>query len=129
MPDEIRNALANDRMIDITTIGRRSRVPRRKEIWYHRVNGQIFITGRPGRRDWFANLIANPEFTFHLKESIEADLPAIARAVTDREEKTEILGEIVRRLGSCRDLGRWVEESPLVEVTFPPGTLPPRETS
>ena len=129
MTDEIQGALARDRMIDITTIGRRTGEPRRKEIWYHRVNGQIYITGRPGRRDWYANLLANPELTFHLKESIEADLPAVARAVVDPEEKRTVLREIVSRLGACRDLGRWIEESPLIEVNFDSGTLPPPETS
>ena len=49
-------ALASDQTIDITTIGRRSGAPRRIETWFHRVNGRVYLTGTPGRRDWYANL-------------------------------------------------------------------------
>ena len=80
-------ALANDLVIDITTSGRASGEPRRIEIWYHVVDGRYYITGRPGPRSWYANLLAEPKLTFHLKESAQADLPATARPVTDPEEK------------------------------------------
>ncbi len=79
--------LANDRTIDITTIGRSSGLPRRIETWFYRVDDQIYLTGSPGRRDWYANLLANPDFTFHLKQSIVADLPARATPITDPEER------------------------------------------
>jgi hypothetical protein len=30
--------------------------------------------GQPGRpRSWYANFLANPAFTFHLKDSIQAE--------------------------------------------------------
>ena len=66
MNDQIRDALAKDRVIDITTTGRVSGEPRRKEIWFHNLDGNLYITGTPGKRDWYANLVAHPEFTFHL---------------------------------------------------------------
>jgi hypothetical protein len=31
--------------------------------------------------------LANPEFTFHLKGSARADLPAIARPITEEAER------------------------------------------
>ena len=34
--------------IDITTVGRRSGIPRRIEVWFHRVDGHWYITGVPG---------------------------------------------------------------------------------
>src|SRR4051812_27381293 len=77
MSDATATALAQDRVIDITTIGRKTGEPRRIEIWFHRLDGRYYITGTPGRpRDWYANLVAQPGFTFHLKESATADLPA-----------------------------------------------------
>jgi len=78
MDERVRRALANDRTLDITTTGRNSGLPRRIETWFYRVDDQIYLTGSPGRRDWYANLLANPEFTFHLKQSVAADLPARA---------------------------------------------------
>ena len=65
MDEQVRHALGHGRTIDITTIGRASGEPRRIEIWFHNIDGHIYITGTPGRRDWYANLRADPNFTFH----------------------------------------------------------------
>ena len=116
--DEIRRALETDRTIDITTTGRRSGQPRRLEMWFHNVDGRIFITGMPGRRSWYANLVENSAMTFHLKESVSADLSATARAITDPAERRSVLETIVGRLGHAGDIDRWVAASPLVEVSF-----------
>jgi deazaflavin-dependent oxidoreductase (nitroreductase family) len=86
MNDKILRALERDRTIDITTIGRKTGKPRRIEIWFHNLDGRLYITGSPGKRSWYANLLANPEFTFHLKGSIQADLPARARPILDEYE-------------------------------------------
>ncbi|GAA2479474.1 nitroreductase family deazaflavin-dependent oxidoreductase [Winogradskya humida] len=126
MSEQSATALAQDRVIDITTIGRRSGSPSRIEIWFHRVDGRYYITGTPGRpRDWYANLVANPAFTFHLKQSATADLPATARPVTDPGEREQVftalltpLHEITSRPGHAPEF--WIAGSPLVEVTFPP---------
>ena len=55
-------ALQDDRLIDITTTGRKSGEPHRIEIGFHFVDGHVYITGRPGLRGWYANLLANPDF-------------------------------------------------------------------
>src|SRR6267378_8159153 len=36
-----------ERTIDITTLGRRSGIPRRIEVWFHRVDGRWYLTGVP----------------------------------------------------------------------------------
>lgn len=115
MDDTIKAALARDQTIDITTTGRRSGQPRRIEIWYSFIDGEVYISGNPGRRDWYANLLENPEFTFHLKQSVQADLPARATPITDDDQRRAIMARIVN---SPRDLDRWVAGSPLVQVTF-----------
>ena len=63
----VRDELADDPTVDITTIGRRPGEPRRIEIWMLDVDGRFFITGTPGRRDWLANLGADPALVVHLK--------------------------------------------------------------
>jgi deazaflavin-dependent oxidoreductase (nitroreductase family) len=118
MDEHVRNALANDRTIDITTIGRNSGIPRRIETWFYRVDDQIYLTGSPGRRDWYANLLANPGFTFHLKQSVAADLPAHATPITDREQKRAIFTRILSDLGGSENLEAWLEGSPLMSVSF-----------
>jgi deazaflavin-dependent oxidoreductase (nitroreductase family) len=125
--EAVRQALAHDRTVDITTIGRRSGVPRRIEIWFYRAAGRFYLSGSPGKRDWYANLEANPALTFHLKRSVVADLPATARLVTDEDERRRVFTEIVGDLnqpgnpaGLSRqvDLEAWMAGSPLVEITF-----------
>jgi deazaflavin-dependent oxidoreductase (nitroreductase family) len=117
---DVRAALAHGQVMDITTIGRRSGEPRRIELVYHNVDGRILISGKPGfPRGWIANLKANPDFTFHLKRGVRADLPARGRVVTEREEREQLLAPIAA--GWRMDLAVMVNSAPLVEVTFPEG--------
>lgn len=115
---EVSAALAHDRTIDITTTGRTSGQPRRIEIWFHNLGGDIYITGLPGMRSWYANLLAQPAFTFHLKGSLHADLAAHARAITDPSERRSVLTRILARLERSSELADWLARSPLVAVTF-----------
>jgi len=120
MDEKIQQALATDEVIDITTMGRKSGHPRRVEIWFKQVNGRTYITGTPGPRDWYANLLENPEFIFHLKGSVQADLPACARIIINPTERRAIFSAPVmawyrEQVDSLQDL---VKGSPLIEVIF-----------
>jgi deazaflavin-dependent oxidoreductase (nitroreductase family) len=112
--DRIRRALSRGHLIDITTTGRRSGRPRRIEVVFHNFGGRLFISGRPGRRGWYANLVAHPRFTFHLKGPVKADLPAIARPITDLTERREVLGQVANAWRM--DVGILMRGAPLVEV-------------
>ena len=117
MDQSVARVLERGERVDITTIGRRTGLPRRIELVYHNVDGRILLSGRPGfPRSWIANLKANPRFTFHLKQSIGADLPATARVITDRDERERLLRPIADAWRI--DLGVMVRSAPLVEVTF-----------
>ena len=122
MDDSIRRALAGGLTCDITTTGRVSGKPRRIEIWYFVVGERIYITGTPGPRDWYANLLAQPRLVFHMKDGAHADLPARAVPITDPDERRRIIGEVMRGNSWFRsqsfDLDTWVTSSPLVEVEF-----------
>ncbi len=118
MPEPIQDALSRGGIIDITTTGRTTGVPRRIEIVFHRIDGRIWISGMPSprRRAWLANLAADPRLTLHLKGPIAvADLPATARIVDDPAERRTIL-ERVARAWRRTDVDRMVAESPLIEV-------------
>ena len=118
MNEAITQALQKDKVIDITTTGRRSGQPRRIEIWFHLLDADLFISGLPGPRGWLANLIANPRFTFHLKESVQMDIPATAMPITEEARRREVFTKIAerRRDGRAMDVDAWVEGSPLVQV-------------
>ncbi len=139
-------ALAEDRVVDVTTRGRKSGQPRRTEIWFWRVGGRLYLTGAPGRaRQWYGNLQAEPHFTLHLKQSVQRDVPAFARTITEAGERRRVLTRILALIdGSAPDawvpsvpeagragmranlariaanraseLPRWEAESPLVEI-------------
>jgi deazaflavin-dependent oxidoreductase (nitroreductase family) len=134
--DDVREALAIDgsstleeRTIDITTTGRRSGLPRRIEIVFYRLGDDIYLSGIPAPkpRHWLINLEAHPQFTFHLKHRVVADLAAVATVVADSAERRRVLAVFVeefnRRHGGDAQwpeavLDEWVEHSPLAKVTF-----------
>lgn len=113
-----RKALEQDRLIDITTIGRYSGQGHRIEIGFHWIEGMIFISGLPGRRDWYANVRHNPQFTFHLKQSVETDISARAIRIESEHERRRILGVLGRRWDREVELDEFVARSPLIEVEF-----------
>jgi deazaflavin-dependent oxidoreductase (nitroreductase family) len=124
MEPQIIQALERGGIADITTTGRRSGQPRRIEIFFHNFDGEIYIGGRPGRkRDWLANLVAQPQFTLHLKRGIKADLPAHAEEITAPDERATLLFRMLTESWNSdpakarASLDEWVESSPLVKVT------------
>ncbi len=115
----VQRALARPHRIDITTIGRRSGQPRRIELVFHNVDGNIILSGMPGRRDWYANLVADPNMTFHLTGPVKADLPAVARPITEPEERRRVMEAVTRNWQAEDRIEIFYQRSPLVEVTFP----------
>lgn len=129
MNEETQNALRNDRTIDIVTIGAKSGLPRRIEIWFTNVKGRIIICGTPnaegGRghyspRDWLANLRAHPEFTFCIKQSLKVELPATAVEIVDLEDRRYLMSapETKWYRDQVNSVEELVDGSPIVEVFF-----------
>jgi len=116
---KIRQALSRGGVIDITTTGRTSGTPRRLEIVFHNLGGRIYISGmpRPNKRSWLANLEAKPDFTFHLKGAVAADLPAHARVITEEAERRALMPQIAA-IWKRKDADLMVDQSPLIEVTL-----------
>ncbi|WP_382306599.1 nitroreductase/quinone reductase family protein [Herbiconiux sp. UC225_62] len=120
---------ARQRTIDITTVGARTGRPRRIEVWFYRVDGRIYLSSSPARRSWYANLVANPAFTFHLKNGVRADLPAVGTPVLDRGQREAVFSAIIADLNQpwnpagirqpVEPLGEWMAGSPLISVEFP----------
>lgn len=116
---EIQRALREDLVIDITTTGRKTGQARRIEIWFHNLDGELYLTGLPGTRHWMANLLAEPRFTFHLKESAAADIPGRAEAITEPTARRRILAALLAKMQlppERSDLEQWVAGSPLLRL-------------
>jgi deazaflavin-dependent oxidoreductase (nitroreductase family) len=122
LDERVQGALARGGVIDITTVGRQSGRPRRVEIVFHNIDGKLYISGIPSptRRAWLANLEAHPEFTFHLKGAVRADLPAKARIIDDVAERRRVLASVARNWKRT-DIETMVRQSPLIEVNFDGG--------
>ncbi|SKA97362.1 protein of unknown function [Agreia bicolorata] len=137
MDDRVRRALAitpsssaSARTVDITTIGAKTSRERRIEMWFYRVDDEIYLTTQPASRGWYANMLKNPQFTFHLKNSVRADLPATAEPVLDRDARRRVFEAIVADLDQPRHrayisqpvqpVEEWMDGSPLMRVSFLP---------
>ncbi len=116
----VRDALSIDMVVDITTVGRRSGEARRIEIWCHLMDGQLFLAASPGRRSWYANLVANSGVTLHLKDEVKADIAVKARPITDESERRDVFTRLAAqsafRQGQGLDVEPWVSGSKLVEL-------------
>ena len=121
MDEPIAKALAADRVVDITTVGKKTGLPRRKEVWLWTVADGYALAGwhEPALpRDWYANLLAHPDFTVHVKRGAQADLPAHATPVTDTNERRRLLTDIARQGDLKEDIEERVAKSPLLRVEF-----------
>lgn len=125
METAVKSALDRGGVVDITTLGAKSGMDRRIEINFITLDGNHYITGNPGRkRDWLANMKANPEFTIHLVHGLSADLQAEATEITSQEERADVLYRILTEswgnptAKADHLLPRWVEGAPLVEFTI-----------
>lgn len=120
MEPETADALRHGTTIDLTTTGRHTGLPRRIEIWMIKVGDRIIITGTPGPRDWYANLLADPRCTLHLKERVRTDIDAVATPVTDSALRLEVFEHLeatwYRNQGE--DLATLVAEAPMVELAI-----------
>jgi deazaflavin-dependent oxidoreductase (nitroreductase family) len=136
MRDEVHQALTigpsstlEERTIDITTTGRRSGQPQRIEIVFYRFEDSVYLSGLPGPRPraWLQNLTAEPNFAFHLKHRVVADLQATAMVITDPVERRRILSKFVEEFNQRHGpdspwpkavLDDWVQRSPLAKISF-----------
>jgi deazaflavin-dependent oxidoreductase (nitroreductase family) len=119
MDDDIRTALHHSQVIDLTTTGRRTGQQRRIEIFLHDDDGRLFITGMPRAdrtRDWIYNIAADPSVVVHLKQSVVVDIPAIARVITDPNERLPLIEVAAKRWGRT-DVANMLRHSPLIVLS------------
>ncbi len=117
MDAAIQEALSKDRLVDITTTGRKTGEPRRIEIAFAYDGETLHLTGKPGRRGWHANLRANPRFVLHLKQSVQRDIPAVAHRIDDEAERRAYFTRLAQKWPIITDdIDKWVARSPLVRV-------------
>ena len=116
MNDATHRLLQTTRTIDFTTIGARSGRPSRIEIWAWWFEERYIITGTPGRRDWMANIRANPAVIVHVGDH---DVPGRAQLVTDEEFRHRFFTNGQASWYSTQsELERLVTRAPMIEIHF-----------
>jgi deazaflavin-dependent oxidoreductase (nitroreductase family) len=102
------------RTIDLITTGRRSGAPSRVEIWWFHFEGRFIVTGTPGPRDWYANVLADPTVTLDVAGEI---VEARAHPVDDASFRRRFFEHRAASwYSSMAELERLIGESPMVEI-------------
>ena len=120
MDASVLEALEQDRLVDFTTTGRKSGEVRRLEIQSHLIDGKVYIAGLRGVKGWYANLVADPNFTLHVKQSMQADVPVEARLITDDAERRKLFPLIVESYASnditMEHIDEYIASGHIIEV-------------
>jgi deazaflavin-dependent oxidoreductase (nitroreductase family) len=112
-----RDALASHQTIEISTVGRQTGKHRRIEIWWFEVDGRYVITGTPGKRDWLANLEANPRLVIHVDGE---DIEATASLIDDLSFRRRVFTRPQTRWYTTQaELEHLVAAAPMVEIHLP----------
>jgi hypothetical protein len=80
------------------------------------VEDRFIVSGTPGRRDWLANINADPSVVIHVNGE---DIPARAVPVDDREFRQRFFTRPVTSWYSTQSqLEHLIERAPMVEILF-----------
>lgn len=133
MDADIAEALRRADLVDIVTVGRRSGEERRIEVKPFWVGDVLYLSGIPGARSWYANLLANPQLVIYLQPTAGLRLEGRAEPVIDGSERQAVLESVMRQVTGLvddkaplyrghsryqRQLRDYVAGSPLLRVTL-----------
>lgn len=114
--------------VDLATLGRRSGEQRWVEIWYVVVEGRLLVTGTPGRRDWLANLRADPRAAVRFRAPTR-EVQFEARVISDEGARLHLVPRIWRvqpwYAAQPYSLDEWVDSAPVVELATPASVAGP----
>ncbi len=115
MPSEqVITELTAIRTVYLTTNGRRTGLASRVEIWWFHVDGRFVITGTPGKRDWYANVLSDSNVVIH---TTIGDFEARAQTIHDHSFRRRVFTD--SEVGWYRtqsDLERLVADAPMIEI-------------
>ena len=117
MNEQTRQAIARDWLADITTTGRKSGKQHTVEVLLRQIDGQLYLSNQPdAKRDWAANLMVNPEFTYHLKQSVKIALRAKATPIHTEATRRGVYTTVLKREGRLGQVEARVQRSNLFKI-------------
>jgi len=109
--------IKNEKLIYLTTFGRKSGKPHTVELWFASHNGRIFLSHEGELTDWMKNLKSNMRVGVRIG-SVKFDANAtIASDAEPREAGKRALYEKYYGPTSKEKLDDWFELSTVVELT------------
>ena len=100
------NVLAGNKMLVLTTWGRKSRKPRHTMLSYVSVDGKEYVCSGWGEKsDWVKNILANPQVTV---QAGRKKYSAAARRVEEKDEFEDIVREMFETGGDSH-FEAWLE--------------------
>ena len=86
------DGMHRERLVLLTTTGRRTGEPRTMPMMFHRDGDRVLIiasnVGAPRHPDWYLNLVAHPEVTVEVGDESGAPRRAVARTLEGDERTT-----------------------------------------
>src|SRR5215472_4983047 len=100
MMEETFKGIANEQFLYLTTVGRKTGLPREIEIWFIVHDDRFYLFAETGESaGWVKNLRRNPEVRVRIgKQQIEATARVLERAA-DREQWDEVAAIADRKYG------------------------------
>jgi deazaflavin-dependent oxidoreductase (nitroreductase family) len=99
-------ALSGNKMLVLTTWGRKSRTPRHTMLSYVLIGEKVYVcSGWGARPDWYKNIVADPDVTLQLGNKVYS---ARARRVQDVDEFRQIAQEMFTTGGDTH-FESWLE--------------------
>jgi deazaflavin-dependent oxidoreductase (nitroreductase family) len=106
--------LARTRTVDLITTGRKSGETRAVEIWWFHFEGRFIVTGTPGRRDWLANVNANPRVAIRTRFG---EFSGTAVLIDDPDFRHRFFSDRATRWYVTQaELRNLVETAPMIEI-------------
>ena len=101
------DALLSEPFADLTTIGRKTGLPRTIEIWFAAWQGTVYLLAGGGEQaQWVRNIVADPTVQFRIGDR---EFPGRARIVSDSAEDGLARDALVAKYqpGYPEDLSSW----------------------
>jgi deazaflavin-dependent oxidoreductase (nitroreductase family) len=93
------------RFLYLTTVGRRSALPREIEIWFGELRGKFYlIAEHRGRAHWVRNIIENPSVQFRVAASHHIGQARIVDPKQDAELEERVRVLFNEKYGWCNGL-------------------------
>ena len=92
--------LAEEQYLYLTTVGRKTGLPREIEIWFTHLGGRFYlIAEKRERASWIQNILGNPQVTFRVGEQEFSGVGRMVDGVSEDELRRRVSERFDRKYG------------------------------